>query len=248
MANRTNCPASSLPAEPDGSTDYEIAIRTKELLALQVGPGEWVHPDQLLFQVVHQTSELWLKLATSELERAAEHLRGSEIAPALRLLRRAAECARNATSALDMLEQMSPWEYHEVRKALGQGSGFDSPGFRGIRAVSPRLGELFSGLVADAGLTLLEVYTRGREHEDLYQLAEHLVEWDERVSLWRMRHYKVVERTIGGAAVGTQGTPVDVLGRLMFARLYPELWQVRNDLTALADLTPVPLRLATDGD
>ena len=242
MATRTNS-----DHEPDGSSDYEIAIRTKELLALQVGPADWVHPDQLLFQVVHQTSELWLKLATSELERAAEHLRGGEIAPALRLLRRAAECARNATGSLDMLEQMSPWEYHEVRKALGQGSGFDAPGFRGIRAMSPQLGEHFARLVAAAGLTLLEVYTRGREHEALYQLAEHLVEWDERVSLWRMRHYKVVERTIGGAAVGTQGTPVDVIGRLMFARLYPELWQVRNDLTAHADLTPAPLA-APDGD
>ena len=34
------------------------------------------------------------------------------------------------TEALHMLERLSPWEYHEVRKALGHGSGFDSPGFR----------------------------------------------------------------------------------------------------------------------
>lgn len=247
MATRTNSGGDTPHiAEPDGTSDYEIAIRSKELLALQVGPHDWVHPDHLLFQVVHQASELWLKLATSELRRTAEHLRAGEIAPALRLLRRAAECARNATGSLDMLEQMSPWDYHEVRKALGQGSGFDSPGFRGIRAASPELGELFGALVADAGLSLLEVYTHGPEHEDLYQLAEHLIEWDERVALWRMRHYKVVERIIGGAAVGTQGTPVDVLGRLIFARLYPDLWQVRDELTAHVNLEPVPLS-ADDG-
>jgi tryptophan 2,3-dioxygenase len=34
--------------------------------------------------------------------------------------------------------------------------------------------------------------------------------------------------------VGTQGTPVELLGGLIKAKLYPELWAVRNDLTALA--------------
>jgi tryptophan 2,3-dioxygenase len=234
-------PAPPSPGEPDGSTDYEIGIRTKELLSLQVGPVDWAHPDHLLFQIVHQSSELWLKLATSELVRSEEHLYNGEIAPTLRLLRRVVACVKNATAALDMLEQMSPWEYHLVRKALGQGSGFDSPGFRGIRDVSPRLGERFHALRNEAGLSLLEVYTHGREHESLYQLAEHLVECDERVSLWRMRHFKVVERIIGGAVVGTQGTPVDVLGRLLFTSFYPELWQVRNELTALSNLQPLPL-------
>jgi ferredoxin-NADP reductase len=135
--------AGSAPAKPDGSTDYEIYLRTEELLSLQVEPEDWAHPDELLFQTVHQSSELWLKLAGTELEQATEHLAGGAIAPALRQLRRAVECMKNVVAALDMLEQMSPWEYHIVRKALGQGSGFDSPGFRRVRDVSPRLGELF---------------------------------------------------------------------------------------------------------
>ena len=229
------------PGEPDGSTDYERYLHTEELLALQVGPHDWAHPDELLFQTVHQASELWLNLASAELVQAADHLQRGEIAPALRQLRRAADCLSNVTDALDMLERMSPWEYHVVRKVLGQGSGFDSPGFRRIRAASPRLGARFHALREAAGLSLLEVYTRGREHEDLYQLAEHLVEWDERVTMWRMRHLKVVERIIGGSVVGTQGTPVEVLGQLIFTSFYPELWQIRNELTAQSNLDPVPL-------
>ncbi len=47
-------------------TDYERYLNTEELLALQKGPDEWVHRDELLFQVVHQSSELWLKLASHE--------------------------------------------------------------------------------------------------------------------------------------------------------------------------------------
>ena len=229
------------PGEPDGSTDYEVYLRTDELLSLQVGPEDWSHPDELLFQTVHQSSELWLKLAGTELEQATGHLAGGEIAPALRHLRRAVECMKNVIGALDMLEQMSPWEYHIVRKALGRGSGFDSPGFRRVREVSPRLGGLFHALREQAGLSLPEVYVLGRHHEDLYQLAELLVEWDERVSLWRMRHFKVVERLLGGGTVGTQGTPVDVLQRLLHSSLYPELWEVRNELTARSDLQPVSL-------
>ena len=58
-------------------------------------------------------------------------------------------------------------------------------------------------------MSKVELYKREREFEDLYQLAELLVDWDARVSLWRSHHYKVVERIIGANVVGTQGTPVD---------------------------------------
>ena len=75
----------------------------------------------------------------------------------------------------------------------------------------------------------------GRDHEELYQLAEALIEWDERVTMWRIRHYKVVARVIGDEVVGTQGTPVELLGGLIKNKLYPELWQARNELTALAN-------------
>src|SRR5437870_13226939 len=54
-------------------------------------------------------------------------------------------------------------------------------------------------------LSLVDLYVRGREFEELYQLAESLIEWDERVTIWRFRHYKVVARVIGDEVVGTQG-------------------------------------------
>jgi tryptophan 2,3-dioxygenase len=52
---------------------------------------------------------------------------------------------------------------------------------------------------------------------------------------WRMRHYLVVARVIGDEVVGTQGTPVELLGSLIKQRFFPELWQARNRLTALAN-------------
>jgi tryptophan 2,3-dioxygenase len=219
-------------------SDYERYLNTDELLALQKTPDEWVHRDELLFQTVHQSSELWLKLAWNEVETAAGLVDGGDVPAALRLLRRASLCLQYTTHQLEMLEQMSPWEYQEIRKVLGHGSGFDSPGFREIRRVTPKLGEAFDRRLAEAGLSVVDLYVHGREHEQLYQLAEALVEWDERVTVWRVRHYKVVARIIGDHVVGTQGTPVEVLGRLIHKVFFPELWQVRNELTAIAGTSP----------
>jgi len=217
-----------------GASDYERYLRTDDLLSLQKSPEEQTHPDELLFQTVHQSSELWLKLATSEVARATVHVTDGDIGGALRLLRRAALCLQFITRQLDMLEQMSPWEYQEIRRVLGHGSGFDSPGFRDVRRVTPPIGAAFEAAVAAAGLDVVEVYVRGREHEDLYQLAEALIEWDERITMWRIRHYKVVARVIGDQVVGTQGTPVEVLGKMIHHNFFPALWRARNQLTARA--------------
>ena len=218
-----------------GASDYERYLRTDELLALQKRPEEQAHRDELLFQTTHQASELWLKLACYEVETAAELVRSGDAGGALRLLRRATLALQLVTANLDMLEHMSPWEYtREIRPVLGHGSGFDSPGFREVRRVTPALGAAFDEALAAAGLDVVTLYVHGREHEELYQLAEALVEWDERITSWRIRHYKVVARIIGDQVVGTQGTPVEVLGKMIHHNFFPALWRARNQLTALA--------------
>ncbi|HET7743914.1 MAG TPA: tryptophan 2,3-dioxygenase family protein [Gaiellaceae bacterium] len=218
----------------DARSDYERYLRTDDLLALQKGPDEWVHRDELLFQVTHQTSELWLKLCTADAEEAARLIEEGDLRSARRLLQRSSLCIRFLTPQLEMLEHMSPWEYQEIRKVLGHGSGFDSPGWTELRRVLPRLGQAFHAARRAAGLSVADVYVQGREHEELYQLAEALLELDEQAQLWRMRHYQVVARVIGDKVVGTQGTPVELLGRLVTKVSFPELWEVRNELTALS--------------
>ena len=219
----------------EGASDYERYLRTDELLALQKRSEQQVHRDELLFQTVHQASELWLQLAWTEAEQATRLIETGELGAAERLLRRSLGCLDYVIAQLEMLEALSPWEYQAIRKVLGHGSGFDSPGFRQIRRVTPPLGQAFSARLREKGLSVVELYRRGREEEDLYQLAELLIGWDERITLWRMRHYLVVARVIGDSVVGTQGTPVELLGGLIKQRFYPELWQARNRLTALAN-------------
>lgn len=218
------------------ATDYERYLRTDELLALQKDPHDVVHRDEHLFQAVHQSSELWLKLASLEIEHATALLAADTVAAAVRPIRRASDCLALITDQLHMLEHMSPVDYAVVRTALGHGAGFDSPGFRRVHHSAPLLGEAFDALLARRGLTLLEVYTRGYELEDLYQLAEQMITWDERAVLWRVHHLKVVERIIGGHVVGTQGTPVEVLGKRLDVRFFPALWAVRDEITRRSPL------------
>jgi tryptophan 2,3-dioxygenase len=199
-----------IPVLPgDAPSDYERYIRTDELLALQKGVDEWVHREE-----------------------AARLVEEGDVDEAARQLRRPLRCLRFATDQLDMLEELSPWEYQEIRKVLGHGSGFDSPGWRTLRAALPRLGHAFHARRREAGLSLAELYVQRREHDALYRLAESMIELDEWCQNWRIRHYRVVARVIGDGVVGTQGTPVEVLGRLVQTVVYPELWDVRNELTA----------------
>jgi tryptophan 2,3-dioxygenase len=207
---------------------------------LQKTPAEVVHRDEHLFQAVHQASELWLKLACLEIDAATDLVDDDRLAGATRLVRRATDAMSLITDQLRMLEHMSPSDYAVVRTALGHGAGFDSPGFRRVHRSSPLLGAAFERALTRRSLTLLDVYERGYELEDIYQLAEQMMTWDERTILWRFQHLKTVERIIGGNVIGTQGTPVEVLGKRIDIRFFPELWLVRDEITKRS-------KLGTDG-
>jgi tryptophan 2,3-dioxygenase len=72
------------------------------------------------------------------------------------------------------------------------------------------------------------IYTGEAEYYDLYLLLEELIEFDERLLLWRGRHVRMVERMIGHKA-GTGGSPgVDYLQGTLGYKLFPELWEVRT--------------------
>src|SRR5579862_3303391 len=103
-----------------GATDYERYLHTDELLSLQKPAEERVHRDELLFQTVHQSSEIWLKFAGSEMEEATRLIDADQPLAAARLMRQVVLCVHQVTGALDMLDLLNPWDYHSVRTALGR--------------------------------------------------------------------------------------------------------------------------------
>ena len=218
-----------------GASDYERYLRTDELLSLQKLPQECLHADELTFQVVHQASELLLKGVAWELERARNHIGDGDFSNAARLMRRATQMLDPTIYLLHVLETISPYDYHLIRAGLGHGSGLDSPGFLALLHIGPRLGEAFYSQLQAANLTLDDMYARHEEFFGLHEVAERLLDFDERVHLFRFHHLKLAQRIIGGGVVGTMGTPVEVLHQRMEHLFYKDLWDVRNRITARAN-------------
>lgn len=215
-----------------GASDYERYLRTDELLALQKNTAELSHQDEMTFQVVHQASELLMKGAAFEIERALQCVESSDFLNAARLMRRANMQLEYPISMLHVLETITPYDYHIIRGGLGHGSGLDSPGFLALLHIGPRLGQAFDHQLRQAKLSVIDLYRRHAEFFGLHDMAERMLDFDERMHLFRFHHLKLAQRIIGGGVIGTMGTPVEVLHQRMEHLFYKELWDVRNQITA----------------
>jgi len=218
-----------------GASDYERYLRTDELLALQKNSEELLHEDEMTFQVVHQASELLMKGAAFELERVRILISDGDYANAGRLLRRSNQMLEFPISMLHVLETITPYDYHLIRAGLGHGSGLDSPGFLALLHIGPRLGEAFQAQLEKNKLNVVDIYRRHGEFFGMHDVAERLLDFDERMHLFRFHHLKLAQRIIGGGVVGTMGTPVEVLHQRMEHLFYKELWDIRNQITAHAN-------------
>ena len=89
-------------------------------------------PDEMLFIIQHQTSELWMKLAIHEVSSAMAAIRADDVRPAFKMLTRVARIFEQLNNAWDVLRTMTPSEYTRFRGALGQSSGFQSWQYRAI--------------------------------------------------------------------------------------------------------------------
>ena len=219
----------------NGASDYERYLRTDELLALQKNQEGLLHKDEMTFQVVHQASELLMKGAAFELDRVRILIDDGDYANAARLLRRSNQMLEYPISMLHVLETITPYDYHLIRAGLGHGSGLDSPGFLALLHIGPRLGEAFQAQLQKNNLGVDDIYRRHEEFFGLHDVAERLLDFDERMHLFRFHHLKLAQRIIGGGVVGTMGTPVEVLHQRMEHLFYKELWDIRNQITAHAN-------------
>lgn len=90
-------------------------------MSLQRRPEQMAHRDELLFQTMHQSTELWLKLAGAETAEAIVLIGTGDLLAAERLLGRASLAVELVTSQLAMLESLTPWTFQIIRTVLGHG-------------------------------------------------------------------------------------------------------------------------------
>src|SRR3989304_2281725 len=86
--------------------------------------------DEMLFIVVHQASELWLKLCLHELAATRAQIRADDLEPAFKMLSRVARAQAQLIQSWDVLGTMTPADYMRFRDSLGQSSGFQSWQYR----------------------------------------------------------------------------------------------------------------------
>jgi tryptophan 2,3-dioxygenase len=128
--------ASYDPATEGAETDFRSKMSYADYLGLDQVLGAQhpltQSPDELLFIIQHQTSELWMKLAISEIGSAMDAIARDEPRLAFKMLSRVARIFEQLTGAWDVLRTMTPSEYTRFRASLGQSSGFQSWQYRAI--------------------------------------------------------------------------------------------------------------------
>ncbi len=91
--------------------------------------------DEMVFIIIHQASELWLKLCLHELDAARRHIAADDLAPAFKMLSRVARAQGLLIQSWDVLATMTPADYSAVRPHLGTSSGFQSWQYRMLEAI-----------------------------------------------------------------------------------------------------------------
>ncbi|MEP6765427.1 MAG: tryptophan 2,3-dioxygenase family protein, partial [Gemmatimonadaceae bacterium] len=212
--------------------NYGDYLRLRDLLSLQEPQSSPEHPDELLFIVVHQASELWFKVLLHEIDGMVSALQLHDVMGALLAIRRVNALMTIVAQQLSALDTLPPQRFAQFRTYLGSSSGSQSIQFRALEAASglrdphfvqvleehgpipeaiarmlarPTLQSLFEEVVAKENTTLEELYT-GPAPTPLFLLAEGLLEYEQHFARWRFLHVQLVERIIGPSTGGTGGT------------------------------------------
>jgi tryptophan 2,3-dioxygenase len=120
----------SIALDFDGRMSYGDYLQLDAILSAQqpLSPD----PNEMLFIIQHQSSELWMKLMLHELRGAIQDLAADALPPAFKKLARVSKIMEQLVHAWDVLATMTPPEYSAIRPYLAQSSGFQSWQYRCI--------------------------------------------------------------------------------------------------------------------
>jgi tryptophan 2,3-dioxygenase len=139
--------------------------------------------DEMLFIIVHQTSELWLRLFLHEITGVLECVRRDNLDPSFKMLSRIGRVQTQLIATWDVLATLTPSEYSAFRNTLGRSSGFQSYQYR-----------LLEFLLGNKNADMVNVHQRDIEaHTALKRALEAPSLYDEVLRLLSRRGYGVPE-------------------------------------------------------
>jgi|SRR5580704_6164030 len=110
------------------SSSYGEYLRLDRLLDAQ-HPLSTEH-DEMLFILVHQVSELWMRLMLHELHAVIGCVRRDDLDPSFKMFARIARVQAQLVAVWEVLSTMTPSDYSAFRNFLGRSSGFQSVQYR----------------------------------------------------------------------------------------------------------------------
>lgn len=112
----------------DGGLSYGRHLQIEQLLSAQVPVSD--KPDEMLFIIIHQTMELWLKLVLHEVRLALAAIRADHLHKAGKALDRIATIQRHMIHSWEVLATLTPHDFLTFRGFLRKASGFQSHQYR----------------------------------------------------------------------------------------------------------------------
>ncbi len=170
------------PPADDASLTYAAYLHLNELLAAQA-PLSDAH-DELLFIIIHQASELWIKLCLHELTAARAAIAADRLPPAFKMMSRVSRVQEQLIQSWGVLATITPSDYSEMRAALGSSSGFQSHQYR-----------LMEFMMGNKNAGMIEVHRGAPELQAM--LRDELVRpslYDEAIALLARRGFDVPEQ------------------------------------------------------
>lgn len=128
------------------------------------------HHDEMLFIIIHQVSELWMKLLLHELTSTIQAIQEDNIQAAFKMLARVTKIQTQIIQGWDVLSTLTPAEYLEFRDKLGKASGFQSFQYRQIEfALGYKTKHILKIYEKDA--TLYELLEKAYHAPSIYDVA-----------------------------------------------------------------------------
>jgi tryptophan 2,3-dioxygenase len=121
-------PVSKAHVDFSAAMSYGDYLRLDQLLECQHPVSE--QHDEMLFIIIHQATELWMKLVLHELRATTAQLRADNLAPAFKGMARVSRIQAQLIQSWDVLSTLTPADYLSFRDQLGRSSGFQSFQYR----------------------------------------------------------------------------------------------------------------------